>query len=132
MRVLQLRTEWSEASALWSSGVYEYDGAGNIKAVGNDVYRYDGAGRLIYAGANTDRTNTQEYTYDIQGNVTEITTTTGSSVEIRQFAVDPKTNRLTQQPCKLPDVTCFHGTYDEAGNQLDSVSGDTLRGTSSV
>jgi len=123
---MQPRGEWSETAVLWSSGEYRYDGVGNIKSIGDDTYRYDGVGRLTYATANTDRSNVQEYTYDDYGNLKEIATTTASSVEVRQFAVDETTNRLTQEPCELPNVTCFTGVYDQAGNQLGSGSSDTF------
>ncbi|HYO77415.1 MAG TPA: hypothetical protein VE010_13210, partial [Thermoanaerobaculia bacterium] len=101
---------------IWQSGTYQYDGAGNIIAVGvagagseNDhgkanAYRYDTAGRLISATANHDSDNSQTYEYDAFGNLLKMTTTTAATTIVTSMSVDGQTNRLTS------------GTYDEAGN----------------
>ena len=51
----------------WSSGVYTYDGAGNITQIGSDRYLYDPVNRLVSASVN-GTANTQTYTYDAFGN----------------------------------------------------------------
>jgi RHS repeat-associated protein len=43
----------------WKSGIYTYDGAGNISAIGTNVYAYDALSRL-----------TGPYQYDAYGNMT--------------------------------------------------------------
>lgn len=63
----------SNSSTLWTTGVYRYDGVGNIKAIGSDWYVYDGAGRLTegtsLGSANTAERRRQRYTYDPFGNI---------------------------------------------------------------
>jgi RHS repeat-associated protein len=85
----------------WSSGTYAYDGSGNIKAIGSDRFSYDGVGRLDQSKVFAGSTQTQDYTYDPYGNLTN-TTTNGVGVG---SAADPATNRLLSQ------------TYDGRGNQ---------------
>jgi RHS repeat-associated protein len=81
----------SNQQALWSSGTYSYDGAGNIKAIDQSSYTYDGVGRLKSAG------NAETFSYDIYGNMTAHT---GNST-----AVDANTNHLSTG-----------ATYDAAGS----------------
>jgi RHS repeat-associated protein len=69
----------------WTTGVYQYDGSGNIKQVGEDVYRYDHVGRLTYSEVKT--TLGKAYTYDPYGN---LVTFDGAAVE-----VNAANNRLT-------------------------------------
>ncbi|MFN7940737.1 MAG: RHS repeat-associated core domain-containing protein [Thermoanaerobaculia bacterium] len=85
----------------WSSGTYAYDGSGNIKAIGADRFSYDGVGRLDQSKVFAGSTQTQDYTYDAYGNLTN-TTTNGVGVP---SPANPATNRLSSQ------------TYDGRGNQ---------------
>jgi RHS repeat-associated protein len=112
------------ADAPWDSGLYTYDGAGNITKIGADVYTYDRFGRLVTATAKTavHANNEQQYEYDRYGNLTKIVTS-GGRVKTDVPAVDAATNRLTGA-CAGPD--CIRGTYDAAGNQTDGSQWDAL------
>jgi RHS repeat-associated protein len=93
---------------IWSSGAYEYDDAGNIKAIGNDDYRYDGVGRLVYATAFTpgNVNNIQSYGYDEFGNmILRVTDPHGSFPNAESYPVNAATNQLTS------------AQYDDTGNQ---------------
>lgn len=86
----------------YNTGVFTYDGSGNVARIGADVFVYDPVGRLVsasqrYAGAQYD----QSYAYDAFGNLTSITT---GGVPAPQ-PVDPVTNRLAGE------------TYDAEGRQ---------------
>ena len=86
----------------FNTGVFTYDGAGNIARIGADTLVYDPVGRLTsalqtYAGVQ----HSQTYAYDGFGNLTSITT--GGVPRIQ--AVDPATNRLDGE------------TYDAEGHQ---------------
>jgi RHS repeat-associated protein len=95
------------ASQNSSSGTYLYDGAGNIKSIGNDTFVYDEVERLTDA---TVQGNEQKYTYDIYGNRTTATRI-GSAV-----------NCVGNTNCEAPvtvDANTNHllgVTYDDAGN----------------
>ena len=87
------------ASEPWTSGVYRYDGAGNIVAVGDRTYGYDAASRMTRAHiAGTS----YAYEYDAYGN--------RNAYSINQqhvtVPVTPATNRLSD------------AAYDAVGNQL--------------
>lgn len=89
-------------------GDYAYDGAGNIKHIGNDVYVYDTVSRLLSGGAGPGRSQT--YTYDSFGNITRIVTD-GNTGAPRIPGVDPLTNRMS---INTGGASTF-GTYDAAG-----------------
>jgi RHS repeat-associated protein len=99
---------------LWSSGTYEYDGAGNVTAIGADTYAYDSAGRLLAATVERQRgymNGAQAYGYDPFGNLTAADSTAalrcaGGVSCGGVVRVDPNTNRIA------PDLA----TYDDAGN----------------
>src|SRR5215212_619487 len=104
MSLLVLIGTSAVAQNTWQSGVYQYDGAGNILNIGPSTYVYDPLGRLTKAiVASGGVTHTQDFTYDRFGNLTSVTT----DGVTRTIGVDPRTNRLT-------DVV--QGAYDEAGN----------------
>jgi RHS repeat-associated protein len=98
------KADW--APPAWSSGAYQYDGSGNITAIGTSAtpssdgrtnsYGYDVDSRLTSWSA-TGQT-TQTYTYDVYGNLTSGVT------------VDAVTNRLTGTGI----------SYDVAGNQVNN------------
>jgi len=90
----------------WSSGVYTYDGAGNIVTIGSNWYLYDGLSRLVEATV-AGESEVRTYTHDAFGNLTAIAGSGGT----RYLRVDPATNRL------------LGSSYDAAGNQLSWGSG---------
>ena len=71
----------------FDTGIYSYDGAGNILGMGPDTFTYDANSRLLSA---TYPTGNQTYEYDVYGNLTK-----KAGVPI---LVDPATNRLTSRP----------------------------------
>ena len=83
---------------IWNTGVYNYDGAGNIKAIGGSNFRLDLASRLLEADilSGGNRFN-QAFDYDEFGN---ITTFDGQAMN-----VDPATNRFSSS-----------ASYDARGN----------------
>ncbi len=82
----------------WCSGVYTYDGAGNIKAIGSDLYTYDAFGRLVSGSADIQHNHAgvQSYTYDEFGNRGTTTRSTGAR---------PTTSPITA-PHTTPPATC--------------------------
>ncbi len=65
------------SSDLWSTGTYLYDGAGNVKKMGNAYFLYDHVSRVIdghvYDGpTGGGQLRYQTYTYDPFGNLTNI------------------------------------------------------------
>ncbi|HKS21244.1 MAG TPA: RHS repeat domain-containing protein, partial [Thermoanaerobaculia bacterium] len=86
------------------TGFYQYDGAGNIKAIGNDVFRYDAVGRLKNATlASAPGSPTENYQYDAFGNMIHVS---GASRPL--LTTEPATNHLKTANAQE--------TYDEAGN----------------
>jgi len=116
----------------WSSGTYEYDGAGNIKKIGDDIYRYDKFGRLARATAGTapvatgtTPVNEQNFNFDPFGNLTSLTTKTTSGTMSSGFAVNANTNQLNGV-CPSGVDRCLSGIYDPAGsgNQVGLTQSD--------
>lgn len=100
-RPTRIRVEGgSAATPLFDSGVYTYDGAGNVTAIGSERFAYDGVHRLTAARVWDDNVE-QSYAYDRVGNLTAITT----DGVARFFTVDGATNRLSGSIA-----------YDSAGN----------------
>ena len=95
------------ANPNWSSGVYAYDGAGNITKIGSDWYLYDGLRRLK-DGTASQGVKEQTYAYDGFGNLTSVTTV---GVGTQMIGVSATTNRLSGS------------SYDASGNQLSWGSG---------
>lgn len=112
------RADATTDATSWSSGTYEYDGAGNIKQVGEDRYRYDEFGRLKDAevATVTSPQNRQIFTYDRFGNLFTVTTITGSETEVAGYAVNAGTNQLDDATACPPNVTCRMAFYDPAGS----------------
>ena len=82
------------------TGTFSFDGAGNVKAMGQDTFVYDPASRLVQAnllGFN------EQYTYDRFGNLTQRAYGPDNTVDT---ATDPATNRLLDGSA----------TYDGSGN----------------
>ncbi len=99
------RIQTSGATTNFDSGLYGYDGAGNIRAVGPDTFAYDIRSRLIGANIRDDGgTNHPEaFTYDRYGNILS-RAADGANIT---FSIDPVTNRL---------VTGAQTQYDLRGN----------------
>jgi RHS repeat-associated protein len=95
----------SISSAVWSSGAYSYDSAGNILKIGaGDVFGYDLRSRLTsatYSGV------TRSFGYDRYGSLTRNGATT--------FTVDALSNRITSGGA----------SYDSRGN-LTGYGGETM------
>jgi RHS repeat-associated protein len=76
-RPLSISSSWvSDPIALFQSGTYQYDGAGNIAAIGGQSFAYDASGRLVKAWMlpqASDRLSQQlhklDYSYDWFGNI---------------------------------------------------------------
>jgi len=98
-------------------GTYSYDGAGNIKAIGNNHYYYDGAGRLVEATAVTSaQSSVRRYSYDAFGNLNKVVTD-GDAAHATIISVDSSTNRLTNGTGCPQGTTCIIGQYDAVGHQ---------------
>lgn len=107
---LLLPAAWisAQTNEPWA-GTYQYDGAGNVKAIGQNRYVYDGAMRLRQG----TQQSVQQYAYDAFGNLLGITT----NGRMLAMGVARTTNRA-DDPTRCPEnSTCFLGTFDEAGNQ---------------
>ena len=87
---------------LWSSGGYQYDGSGNIHAIGDDTFRYDGVHRLTSSNVSGVGQSTA---YDAFGNITSIATAGSQAL----LGIDALTNRLQS----VPGATF---AYDDFGN----------------
>ena len=88
----------------WDSGIYRYDGSGNVKRIGEQHYRYDKVSRLLEGTVEVDgEFKTQSLSYDPFGNLLSLTT----DGVARSTPVDSASNRLTG------------GTYDAGGNLVD-------------
>jgi RHS repeat-associated protein len=104
------------APPAWSSGVYTYDGEGNITSIGpgsdggTDSFTYDSAGRLVKAVTTHDGTHSERYSYDSFGNLLNTTRTAGLSTAT---PANPATNRLQGVG------------YDAAGNVVLHQGGTT-------
>ena len=107
-RVASARATYG-ATTYWTSGTYSYDGAGNVKRIGDHPYVYDRVSRLV--DGTSEWGKKQTYTYDPYGNLTQMSTiVNGVTTATRTMAVSASTNRIGTGG----NVTA---TYDEAGNQ---------------
>lgn len=80
-----------DGDELWGSGGYQYDGSGNIHAIGDDTFRYDGVHRLTSSNVSGVE---QSAAYDAFGNITSITTAGSQAL----LGIDALTNRLQSVP----------------------------------
>jgi RHS repeat-associated protein len=118
-----------QESTLWDSGLYSYDGSGNIMAIGGQNYRYDLIGRLRSSETSTMTGSAeygQSYEYDAYGNMTSRDDSSGV-VGNQVFSVSSATNRLT---VLNPGGTALNYTYDSNGaltnNGVRGFTWDTL------
>jgi RHS repeat-associated protein len=75
-------------AVVWSTGEYQYDGSGNVKAIGANDFVYDELHRLV-RGEVDDGTDAQKYAYDSFGNLTYMHARYFSPVLGRFLSVDP-------------------------------------------
>ncbi|HEV7921140.1 MAG TPA: hypothetical protein VGR02_10170, partial [Thermoanaerobaculia bacterium] len=114
----------------WTAGTYQYDGAGNITAIGPESFSYDKVGRLESAtvrGPDLSALQTQTYSYDAYGNLTRIAKL-GQTVEL---PVDAATNRLAAATYDARGNVASWGAYNydyDAAGMMNSVRvGSTLQ-----
>ncbi|NJL29130.1 MAG: hypothetical protein HC897_15230 [Thermoanaerobaculia bacterium] len=94
----------------WDTGIYSYDGAGNVKQIGTQVFRYDRFKRMTSGEVTVgSQDRVQSASYDVYNNLLALTTN-GSTLTT---TVNTATNRLTS----------FSATYDAAGNLTRQVRG---------
>jgi RHS repeat-associated protein len=114
----ELATEQS-LPILWDSGVYAYDGAGNVKWIyPNSYFFYDELSRLVKATVLVGSTSyTLAYGYDDYGNRTWDSMTPGSS---RNYLISPAySNRVSVLSVSGNDQTSYQ--YDENGNVVSEI-----------
>jgi RHS repeat-associated protein len=129
-----------EAQQQWTSGVYVYDGSGNIVRMGTDEYRYDGVNRVKKATAGRAQNQSngeQSYGYDSFGNRVSATTCYGSACFGGSLATSAATNHLndgtTYNDAGAIDVSPRGGVqhlyaYDPAGMMSSqTASGKTVQ-----
>jgi RHS repeat-associated protein len=90
----------------WDTSTYQYDGTGNIKAIGTETFKYDGVSRLVEGRVlqlAPSTFQTEALGFDAFGNLTSRSVSNAAN---SAPAVNPATNRLTG------------ATYDASGNLL--------------
>jgi RHS repeat-associated protein len=101
-RPSRLQTVGAVGGAEFDTGLYAFDGAGNVKAMGAETFLYDAVSRVK---EGTSEGQTQRYDYDIYGNINSVTTVfEGGGQATYTTPTDPTTNRLQG------------ATYDAAGS----------------
>ena len=114
----------------FSTGVYQYDGAGNVKSMGSDAFVYDPLSRLRESDVHGWE---QDYLYDAFGNITRVETTPpGGPQDVLNLPVTAATNRLSGHGYDgAGNLTTFTGWWTQAVDPLnmpiarDSGSGTT-------
>ena len=114
----------------FSTGVYQYDGAGNVKSMGSDAFVYDPLSRLRESDVHGWE---QDYLYDAFGNITRVETTPpGGPQDVLNLPVTAATNRLSSHGYDgAGNLTTFTGWWTQAVDPLnmpiarDSGSGTT-------
>src|SRR5258707_691612 len=101
-------------TGVWCSGVYSYDGAGNIKAIGADAYTYDAFGRLVSGSADIQHNHAgvQTYDYDQFGNRKSASRSFGATDCIGPCELNPTIQQTTNH------ITDHNALYDVAGNLI--------------
>jgi RHS repeat-associated protein len=97
--------------AMWSTGTYQFDGAGNVKKTGSDYYLYDGLNRVKEATidfVSSGNNRKHRFAYDPYGNQTNKYTSVNGGAEIDNiWYVNSAVNRMSSP---------WPTQYDEAGN----------------
>ncbi|HEY6007710.1 MAG TPA: RHS repeat-associated core domain-containing protein, partial [Geobacteraceae bacterium] len=117
-RVSQLNMYDVDNVAIFLSGAYAFDGAGNIKAMGTAFnYRYDGVSRLAESRETWGGTTYQQSpTFDSWGNIQALQTGAMPNAPTVMLPTSSASNRLTTTGT----------TYDPAGNMTSWNGGSTL------
>jgi RHS repeat-associated protein len=108
------RISTTGASSNFDTGLYAYDGAGNIKTIGADTFTYDKESRLLnaaYSGLGS-----QAFDYDRYGNLKYKGTTASP------FTVDLASNRITSYTANSQAGSL---TYNNRGEVLTNLLGTT-------
>ena len=104
-------------TTLFDTGVFQYDGGGNIYKIGDNLYRYDATSRLTYADVTLiSGSQWETYAYDPFDNLTEAQKE-DQSIPV-QSLVDQSTNRYTGGGVPFE--------YDSTGNLTKVVTNATL------
>ncbi|MDQ7008304.1 MAG: hypothetical protein Q9Q40_13875, partial [Acidobacteriota bacterium] len=118
-------------SVLFDTGSYGYDGARNIKQIGNDLYRYDLANRLDwvrmgYEKNGTSQSNDIDYVYDRYGNMTDRLVTGSAPPDGLHFAG----RTYTATGASFPDNRIHDADflYDQNGNLTQEPTHDQAGG----
>jgi RHS repeat-associated protein len=100
----------------WPSGIYTYDGAGNVATMGTDYFLYDSLSRIVtsrlhdqpYDGGTEKK---QSYSYDRYGNLLTVTTQVATGTPVtRTNSTVTSTNRLSAAGYDLAgNVTAWQG-----------------------
>ena len=78
----------------WDTGIYSYDGAGNITRMGADYFVYDQVSRLVEGTAFAAGNARQSYQYDPFGNIIQKTTTVNGTALVENISINSSKNRL--------------------------------------
>lgn len=130
---------------LWRSGIYQYDGAGNVKKIGNSYFLYDRVSRLVdghlYDGPTGGGTlRYQTYAYDPFGNMKSVggdpwapgrsttTSTVNNRLSSSSYHADGSLAGWNGSPCAalpapLPANPCYE--YDALGAMTRAGNGST-------
>jgi len=116
------------STPIWTTGMYSYDGAGNIYKVGDNNYYYDNLSRMVQAEVSHGLYKYMaSYTYDDYGNMKQKTIQQVAGSDPQSMSADfnmnatinTSTNRyatLTNGPYSNVDYST--NGYDANGNQL--------------
>lgn len=135
-RARQIYTSGVVSGGNLDTGVYQYDGAGNIKKIGGDWFVYDKANRLVEGSSIAPWKKKQKYTYDSFGNITKKETFnnvtapgTGSLLATDLFNTNPATNRYIFSSPTAYDASgnLKFGIYDyDSLNMMKTAPGKTF------
>ncbi len=97
-RVQEYKVTDGSGRLLWTTGLYEFDGGGNIKSVGTDIFAYDGKGRLVESqmpGPTGGTLYRETYAYDAFDNLFgKALQINGGLPEGTLFNIDSSSNRI--------------------------------------
>jgi len=103
----------TNATTSWSLGPYQYDGSGNIRAVGSDFYVYDKLGRVLVsadAPPSLPVVHKQTYVYNPYGNLSSINTAGRGLTTLATSGVSNRLATVSNGAVSAPVA------YDAAGN----------------
>ena len=114
----------------FDTGLYAYDGAGNVKSMGSDAFVYDPLSRLRESDVHGWE---QDYLYDAFGNITRVETTPpGGPQDVLNLPVTAATNRLSNHGYDgAGNLTTYSGLWTQAVDPLNMpIARDSGSGTS--